>query len=176
MPVSNLKKNSQNGELYASICSVCELKLLLAMSVNKGYCSHQPLQLSTTVSPEGIQDENRGPVIRSSDILQPPQLPPLHPQVTQDEKTQDNRLDGGGTYQKNDFSETRLLYGLPWWLRWQRICLQCRSLRFDPWVGKIPGEGNGDSLQYSCLENSMDRGTWQTTVHGVAKSQPLLNG
>ena len=34
-----------------------------------------------------------------------------------------------------------------------------------------PGEGNGNPLQYSCLENSMDRGAWQTTVHGVTKSQ-----
>ena len=33
-----------------------------------------------------------------------------------------------------------------------------------------PGEGNGYPLQYSCLENSMDRGAWQATVHGVAKS------
>ena len=33
------------------------------------------------------------------------------------------------------------------------------------------GEGNGNSLQYSCLENPMDRGAWQATVHGVAKSQ-----
>ena len=36
---------------------------------------------------------------------------------------------------------------------------------------RIPGEGNGNPLQYSCLENSMDRGAWQATVHGVAKSQ-----
>ena len=36
----------------------------------------------------------------------------------------------------------------------------------DPWVGKIPGEGNGNPLQYSCLENPMDRGAWWTTVHG----------
>ena len=42
--------------------------------------------------------------------------------------------------------------------------------RFDPWVGKIPGEGNGNPLQYSCLENSMEGGAWQATVHGVAKS------
>ena len=34
----------------------------------------------------------------------------------------------------------------------------------------ITGEGTGNSLQYSCLENSMDRGAWQTTVHGVAES------
>ena len=34
-----------------------------------------------------------------------------------------------------------------------------------------PGEGNGYPLQYSCLENSMDRGAWQAIVHGIAKSQ-----
>ena len=34
-----------------------------------------------------------------------------------------------------------------------------------------PGAGNGNPLQYSCLENPMDRGAWQATVHGVAKSQ-----
>ena len=39
-----------------------------------------------------------------------------------------------------------------------------------PGLGKSPGEGNGSPLQYSCLEKSMDRGAWQATVHGVAKS------
>ena len=34
-----------------------------------------------------------------------------------------------------------------------------------------PGEGNGNPCQYPCLENSMDRGAWQGTVHGVTKSQ-----
>ena len=37
-----------------------------------------------------------------------------------------------------------------------------------------PGEGNGNLLQYSCLENPMDRGAWQATVHGVAQSQTRL--
>ena len=47
-------------------------------------------------------------------------------------------------------------------------------------LGSIPrlerstGEGNGNPLQYSCLENPMDRGAWQATVHGVAKSQTWL--
>ena len=36
-----------------------------------------------------------------------------------------------------------------------------------PELGRSPGEGNGNPLQYSCLENSMDRGAWQATVHGV---------
>ena len=41
---------------------------------------------------------------------------------------------------------------------------------FDPWVGKIPWRRNSNSLRYSCLENSMDRGAWWVTVHGVANS------
>ena len=36
-----------------------------------------------------------------------------------------------------------------------------------------PGEGNGNLLQYSCLENSMDRGAWRATVHGVAKESDM---
>ena len=40
-----------------------------------------------------------------------------------------------------------------------------------PGPGRSPGERNGYPLQYSCLENSMDRGAWQATVRGVAKSQ-----
>ena len=40
----------------------------------------------------------------------------------------------------------------------------------DSGVGKIPGRGHGNPLQYSCLENPMDRGVWQATVHRVAKS------
>ena len=37
--------------------------------------------------------------------------------------------------------------------------------------GRSPGEGNGNPLQYSCLENSIDRGAWKATVHEIAKSQ-----
>ena len=40
-----------------------------------------------------------------------------------------------------------------------------------PGWGRFPGRGHGTSLQYSCLENPTDRGAWQATVHGVAKSQ-----
>ena len=39
-----------------------------------------------------------------------------------------------------------------------------------PGLGRSPGEGNENPLQYSCLENPMDRGPWQVTVHGVAES------
>ena len=43
-----------------------------------------------------------------------------------------------------------------------------------PELGRSPGEGNGNPLQYSCLENPMDRGAWRATVHGVAKNQARL--
>ena len=44
-----------------------------------------------------------------------------------------------------------------------------------PGVGRSLGEGHGYPLQYSCLENPMDRGAWWTTVYGVAKSQTQLS-
>ena len=44
-----------------------------------------------------------------------------------------------------------------------------------PGSARSPGEGNGHPLQYSCLENPMDRGAWQATVHGVAKSRTRLS-
>ena len=44
-----------------------------------------------------------------------------------------------------------------------------------PGQGRSPGEGNSYSLQYSCLENPMDRGAWQARVHGVTKSQIQLS-
>ena len=40
-----------------------------------------------------------------------------------------------------------------------------------PGSGRSPGEGNGNPLQYSCLENPMDRGAWRATVHWVSKSR-----
>ena len=49
------------------------------------------------------------------------------------------------------------------------------NLGLIPGLGKSPGEGNGNPLQYPCLENSMDRGVWQATVHGVTKSQTRLS-
>ena len=42
-------------------------------------------------------------------------------------------------------------------------------------LGRCPGEGNGYPLQDSCLENSMERGAWWVTVHGVAKSWTQLS-
>ena len=50
---------------------------------------------------------------------------------------------------------------------------QCRRYKrhgFNLWVGKIPGGGRDSPLQYSCLENPLDRGAWQATFHRVANS------
>ena len=58
-----------------------------------------------------------------------------------------------------------------WWLKQKRICLQCWRAGSIPGSGRSPGEGNGNPLQYSYLGNSMDRGTWWASIHGVAKSQ-----
>ena len=44
-----------------------------------------------------------------------------------------------------------------------------------PGLGRSPGEGNGNPLQYSCLENPMEGGAWWATVHGVAKSRTRLS-
>ena len=44
----------------------------------------------------------------------------------------------------------------------------------DPGLGNSPGVGNGNQLQYSCLENSIHRGAWWATVHAVVKSQTQL--
>ena len=51
---------------------------------------------------------------------------------------------------------------------------QCRRHKkpgFNPRLGRFPGEGNGNPLWYSCLENPMDTGAWRATVHGVTKRQ-----
>ena len=50
-----------------------------------------------------------------------------------------------------------------------------RRCGFDPELGRLTAGGNGNSLQYSCLESSMDRGAWWATVHGVTKSLTKLS-
>ena len=56
--------------------------------------------------------------------------------------------------------------GLPWWVTGRESASRCR---FYPWVRKIPGEVNGNPLQYACLRNPKDRGAWRATVHGVTR-------
>ena len=63
------------------------------------------------------------------------------------------------------------LNGLPCGSEVNASACNAGDLGSIPGSGRYPGEGNGNPLQYSCLENPMDRGAWWATVHGVAKSQ-----
>jgi len=65
-----------------------------------------------------------------------------------------------------------VMRGLPWWLSGKESSCSARDagdVGSIPGSGKSPGEGNGNPLQYSCLGNSMVRGAWWATVHGVAR-------
>ena len=67
--------------------------------------------------------------------------------------------------------------GLPRWCSGKESACQAgvaRDAGLIPGLGRCPGEGNGNALQYYCLENSMDR-VWQATVHRVTKRQIRLN-
>ena len=61
--------------------------------------------------------------------------------------------------------------GLPWWLSRKESTRNAGGAGSIPESGRLAGEGNGNPLQYSCLRNPMDRGTWRAAVHGVAKSR-----
>ena len=61
--------------------------------------------------------------------------------------------------------------GFPGGLDGREYAYNAGDLGLIPGWGRSPGEGNGNPLQYSFLENPMDRGAWWATVHGVAKSQ-----
>ena len=71
--------------------------------------------------------------------------------------------------------------GQQWRLRASQVALvvknplasagDIRDVGLIPGLGRSPGEGTGNPLQYSCLENPKDRGAWMTIVHRVAKSQ-----
>ena len=65
--------------------------------------------------------------------------------------------------------------GLPRYLSGKESTCNAGDTGTIPGLGRHPGEGNGNSLQYSCLGNAMDREAWQPTVHAVAKSQTQLS-
>ena len=86
-----------------------------------------------------------------------------------------NGMDGGG------WTRITALYPKVWaspvsqWVK--KICLQCWAIGdagLIPGFGRSPGWGHGNSLQYSCFENPIDRGAWWAAVHRVTLSQILL--
>ena len=65
--------------------------------------------------------------------------------------------------------------GLPRCLSGKEVTSNAEAIGLIPASGRFPGGRHGYSLQYSCLDNPIDRGAWQATVHRVAKSQTQLN-
>ena len=61
------------------------------------------------------------------------------------------------------------------WLSGEESACSAGDQSSIPGSGRAPGEGHGNPLQHSCLENPMDRGAWRATVPGVAKSQTGLS-
>ena len=66
-------------------------------------------------------------------------------------------------------------FGFPWWLSDKESASNVRDPGSIPGSGTSPGERNSYPLQYSCLENPMDRRAWRATVHRVTKSQTRLS-
>jgi len=73
----------------------------------------------------------------------------------------------GLVFQCGNFREVTEIQGLPTQLTGKESACQADVVSI-PLSGRSPGEGNGNPLQYSYLENPMDRGAWWATVHGVA--------
>ena len=69
-----------------------------------------------------------------------------------------------------------LQMGLPRWLSSKEPTCNAGDPGLIPDLGRSPGEGNSNPLQYSCLENPMDRGAWRSIAHGVTKSWTQLKG
>ena len=65
-------------------------------------------------------------------------------------------------------------WGLPWWLSGKESTYNAgatEDVGLIPGLARNPREGNGNPLQYSCMENFIDRGAWWATVHRIAQSQ-----
>ena len=69
-----------------------------------------------------------------------------------------------------DFLESMALTGLPWRLSGKKTACNAGDLGLIPGLGKAPGGGHDNPLQYSFLENPMDREAWWATVHRVSNS------
>ena len=76
---------------------------------------------------------------------------------------------------KHDFAPATILLGFPGDSDGKESACSAGHLGLMTGLGRSPGEGNGNPLQWSCLENPMDRGPWWAPVHGVTKSQTQLS-
>ena len=95
-----------------------------------------------------------------------------HNQVTK----QQQHTWSAGLYQvPSDLACTKAFLGFPGGSDGKASACNARHSGSIPGSGRSPGEGNGNPLQYSCLENSMDGGAWWATAHGVTKSHTWLS-
>ena len=78
-------------------------------------------------------------------------------------------------YKVKIISTSKKLSGFPGGSDRKEPACNAGDLGLIPRLGRFPGGGHGNPLQYSCLENPMDRGAWWATVHRVAKSWTLIN-
>ena len=76
---------------------------------------------------------------------------------------------------RRDRLPTPVFLGFPGGSNYKESACNARCLGSTPGLGGSLGEGNGYPFEYSCLENSIDKGTWQATVHGVTKNQTRLS-
>ena len=77
------------------------------------------------------------------------------------------RINWSGVYK--EYSTVSDMLELPWWLSDKESACNAEDLDLISGLGRSPRAGHGNPLQYSCLENPMDRGAWRATVHGVAE-------
>ena len=81
----------------------------------------------------------------------------------------DGEGDGRRFKRKGIYVYLQLIQGFPCHSAGKESACNAGDLGLIPGLGRSPGEGNGNPLQYSCLENPMDRGAWQATVHGFTR-------
>ena len=88
----------------------------------------------------------------------------------QNKKTQSTHSYQVDTEHSLGFTKIGTKLGFPGGSKDKASACNLGDLGLIPGLGRSPGEGNGNPLQHSCLENPMDRGAWWVTVHGVSKS------
>ena len=122
--------------------------------------------LSNSVQPQGLSNEYsrqeywNGLPFSSSRDLPDLEIEPMSPALQANSLPSEN---------------TRILTAVSGGSEDKASVCNAGDLGLIPGLGRSPGEGNGNPLQYSCLENPMDRGAWRATVHRVAKSRTRLS-
>ena len=87
----------------------------------------------------------------------------------------ENSVDRGAWWAWRWLRHKHFHLGFPWGSDGKVSACNVGNLRLIPGSGRSPGEENGNPLQYSCLENPVDRAAWQAAVHGVTRNQTQLS-